>query len=277
MRVTRDDIEAYTTAIFLFGDSLYSRGRYREAAGHTAEASNRFLKQRNIQGYIFAEAKGVDSLRCWGKFRKAYERLTAAKETLSQTQHEDTEQLNAKLELQEVLILREQFSRAEILHKLGIPRMSSRMRVYQEKAKPLLQRILDVSEKNGQWHDIQQCRMWAGRLQIPFSEVYDGSLQPLEDLAGWHHLGHMVPEMMSLRGSLRKGNYDEASEKLVREHIAIAKEIGCDSEVWKLTLALWKHYGWRLRDSQIDWILAFARCQYTLIMRVFKLLAEEYR
>jgi len=277
MEMTIGDDNAYTTSIFLFGDSLYSRGRYREAAERSAEASALFLKNQNIQGYIFAEAKSIDSLRCWGRFRKAYERLAAARETLSQTQLENLEQLNTKLDLQEVLILREQFSRAEILLKLGIRKMKSQMKAYQEKAKHLLKQILAVSEKDGQWHDIQQCRMWAGRLKITFNEVYNGPLEPLDDLAGWHHLGHMVPEMMSLRSSLRKGNYSEAPENQVREHILIAKEIGCDPEVWKLTLALWKHYGWRVRDSQFDWIRAFIRCQYTFMMRIFKLFSEEYR
>jgi len=269
--------EAYTTAVFLLGDSLYSRGRYRKASECTEEASNLFLEHKNIPSYIFSEAKGVDSLRCWGLFQKSYQRLIKARETLSRIQRGDSEQLKAKLDLQEILILREQFSRAEILFKLGGGKMTSRMQAYQEKGKQLLRSVLDISEKNGQWHDIQQCRMWAGRLKISFSDVYNGPLQPLDDLAGWHHLGHMVPEMMSLRGSLSKGNYEEAPEKVVREFISIAKEIGCDPEVWKLTLALWKHYRWRIQDSQIDWLLAFMRCQHTFIMRVFKLLFEEYR
>lgn len=277
MKVTEKDTDAFATAVFLLGDSLYSRGRYREASERNAEASSLFLMHGNIPGYIFSEAKGVDSLRCWGRFQKAHQRLTKARETLSQTQHGDMERLNTKLDLQEVLILREQFLRAEILYNLGIRRMASRMKANQEKAEQLLRGVLNISEKNGQWHDIQQCRMWAGRLKIPFSEVYNGPLEPLDDLAGWHHLGHMVPEMMSLRGYLRKRNYDKAPEKVVREHTSIAKEIGCDPEVWKLTLALWKHYGWRLRDSQIDWLLAFIHCQYTFVMRVFKLLVEEYR
>jgi hypothetical protein len=34
------DTEAYATAVFLYGDALYSRGRYRDASQRTAEASS---------------------------------------------------------------------------------------------------------------------------------------------------------------------------------------------------------------------------------------------
>lgn len=271
------DTDAYATSVFLYGDALYSRGKYLYTSKYTTEASNLFIKHRNIPGFIFSEAKGIDALRSCGHINIAYQRLKKAKQTLYQAHHADQELLKAKLDLQELLLLREQFSRADILYQLGFYRMESRMKTFQEKAKHLLRKVLEVFEINGQWHDIQQCKMWAVRLDIPFNEVYNGPLDPLDDFEGWHHLGHMVPEMMSLRGYLKDKEYDKAPEKVVREHICIAKEIGCDPEVWKLTLALWKHYGWTLRDSQIDWLLAMHRCQYTFVMRTLKLLVEKYR
>ena len=277
MNSAAKDSEAYATAVFLRGDALYSQGRYLDTSRLTADASRIFSRHGNFPSYVLSEAKGVDALRCSGRFKSAYKRLERARQALVQAKPPNFEKLSAKLDLQEVLIVREKFSRSQVLHDFGWPGADPKMRAHQNEAKKLIRGVLDVSEKNGQWHDIQQCRMWAGRLKIPFNEVYHGSLDPLEDLAGWHHLGHMVPEMMSLRGSLLAERYHEAPADVVREHISIAKEIGCDPEVWKLTLALWKHHGWSFRDSQVKWLLAFARCQYASVMRIFKLLAEEYR
>jgi hypothetical protein len=277
MESIKKDSKSYASAAFLNGDALYSRGRYILTSIRTVEASRLFLKYRDIPSYIFSEAKGIDALRCFGNFKKAYHRLEIAKRILLLSQHNDLEVLNAKLDLQEILLLREQISRVEILIHLGFRRLKLRRNAYRKKVMSLLRSVLKISEKNGQWHDIQQCKMWAGRLKIPFNKVYDGSLDPLDDLAGWQHLWHIVPTMMSLRGSLRNRHYTEAPENVVREHITIAKEIGCDPEIWKLTLALWHHYGWKFRDSQIDWIVAFIRCQYSLAMRVYKILFEKYR
>lgn len=278
--LSRDDSE-YTMAVNIYGDALYSQGKYLDSAHYTEESSRLFLTHGDISNFIRSETRGIDALRCAGLFKEAYQRLEIARQTLSQLQcyEVEKEQLTAKLDLQEVLLIRERYSRAKVLYQRGIfsRKMRNRMRECQVEGKQLLQNVVEISEKYGQWHDIQQSRMWSGRLDISFNEVYDGPLKPLDDMAGWSHLGYIVPEMMSLREALLKGEYDKAPEATVRGHILLAKEIGCEPEVWKLTLSLWKHYGWRLSDFHFDWLKAFIRCQYNIVMRLFKLWAEEYR
>lgn len=267
----------YATGLFLRGDALHSKGMYFQTAKDTKEASELLLGYDDTKGYVQSEAKGIDALRSSGRIGAAFDRLARSRQTYSKSARGQPRYLAAKLDLQEVLIIREQYSRAGIWRRLGVPKQEARMLMLQSRARDLLRNVLNLAEMEGQWHDIQQCRMWARRLQIPFAEVYSGPLKPLDNLLGWHHLGHVVPEMMSLRGSLGEMNYEEASEKTVRDHISIAEEIGCDPEVWKLTLSLWRHYGWKIWDPQLKWLLAFARCQYTPSMRVFKLAVEGYR
>jgi hypothetical protein len=269
--------EQWATAIFLMGDSQYSSGIYAEASHNTMKASNEFRKLGRPAQAIISAAKSVDALRCIGRFHDAYQQLEKTRDLLLAVPAKDYDRLRVKLELQEVLLVRERYSRAKILSKLGLRWMAGRAQQLKDEAHALLKSVCEISELHGQWHDIQQCRMWSDRLDIPFNSVYSGDLQPLDDLSGWSHLGHMVPEMMSLRRSLLKGHYTEAPVDDIVDCIRIAQDIGCYPEVWKLSLSKWRHYGWRFGDSIISCIRAFFHCHYTFTMRVFKLLFEEYR
>jgi len=119
--------------------------------------------------------------------------------------------------------------------------------------------------------------MWANRMAIDFSEIYKGPLRPAEDLFGWKQLGHKVPEMMAIRDALSKRGKNAVNKDDVLKQIEIAMDIGCNPEVWKLSLAFYKHFpsvkflfNWR-------WLIAFMECQYSPLMRIIKLGYEQYR
>lgn len=272
-----EETEQWANAVYLVGDSQYSSGRYARSSANLSKATDIFVELGIIDRAIISAAKSVDALRCIGKFEEANQQLQQVRGLLPSVPKKKFDSMRVKLELQEVLILREQYSRAKILSRLGFRWMAHRQQSFQERARVLLESVVKTSELHGQWHDLQQCRMWSNRLDIPFDHVYSGDLQPLDDLAGWSHLGHMVPEMMSIRGLLLEKEYDSAPVEKVAEYLRIAEDIGCSPEVWKLGLAKWKHYGWSRGDSLIGWLRAFLRCNYTLSMRAFKLVFEDYR
>jgi tetratricopeptide (TPR) repeat protein len=269
--------ELWARAIFLLGDSQFSGGCYSDSSSNTLKAFREFRDYGLYESAMVSAAKAVDALRCIGRFGKAHAVLEEARRLLVSVPSSEYDRLQAKLDLQEVLLLGERYARAKILYKLGLRRLQNRVRDLRDKACILLKRVCQVSEIHGQWHDLQQCRMWSGRLDIPFSAIYSGDLKPLDDLLGWNHLGHMVPEMMSLRGCLSEGRYNEAPVEKIDDHIQIATEIGCYPEVWKLSLSRLRHYGFSRASAITGWLPAFFHCQYNLPMRVYKLLFEEYR
>ncbi len=262
---------------FYLSDALFSKGRYLESSYYAKESSNIFLKNNQIDDFVFSEARGVDSLRCAGYLNRARQRLTVARNTLTSLNVKHSLRLLTKFDLQEILIIREEFGRLEILSHFFPYFLNQKKKEKASVAKKLLKSVAEVSAKYGQWHDLQQCKMWANRIGIDFSDIYKGSLKPAEDLFGWKQLGHKVPEMMAIRDALSKMGKKAVNKDDVLKQIGIAIDIGCNPEVWKLSLSFYKHYpsikflfDWR-------WLSAFVRCQYSPIMRVIKLGYEQYR
>jgi len=100
------------------GDALFSKGRYIESSNCLREASKVFLQNKQINDFVFSEAKGVDALRCAGLTNQARQQLTVARNTLASYGTKDALPLSTKLDLQEILIIREEFGRLEILCRL---------------------------------------------------------------------------------------------------------------------------------------------------------------
>lgn len=273
---TPESIDKGLSSLYL-GDALYSEGRYLETAYYTKEASRIFLQNNRIDEFVFSEAKGIDALRCTGYINRARQRLADARNVLASLGVGNFLQLSTKLDLQEILILREEYGRLEILSRYFPHLVKRKIREKVEVAKTLLKNVTKVSARYGQWHDLQQCKMWANRMAIDFSDVYNGSLKPAEDLFGWKQLGHKVPEMMAIRDALSKAGRKATNKDDVLKQIEVAVDIGCNPEVWKLSLALYKHYPSMQFLLDWRWLVAFMRCQYSPLMRIIKLGFEKYR
>ena len=114
-------------------------------------------------------------------------------------------------------------------------------------------------------------------MTINFSDIYRGPLKPAEDLFGWKQLGHKVPEMMAIRDALSKSGKNAVNKDDVLKQIDIATDIGCNPEVWKLSLAFYKYYPSVKFLLDRRWLVAFMRCQYSPMMRIVKLGYEQYR
>ncbi len=249
-------------------ESYFSMGKYKKSVNRCRKASKLFLAQNNGDQYFASEFRKIDSLRCWGKLENAKDEIVNLYLIVNSDKKYE-KKYKSNLQLQEVLLLREEFERARILN-LNV--IAERKR---EKIRLLLCQIVKKAEK-GKLYDLQQCRLWANRVGIPFDEVYKGSLQPLDDWFGYRKLGHLVAEMMSARDSLwRVGTKIKALQFL--KYIEISEIIGSAPEQWKLILAYKKHFRTKETKIKMNWLFSFLFCEYTLSMRFFKLISEKYR
>lgn len=61
------------------------------------------------------------------------------------------------------------------------------------------------------------------------------------------------------------------NEEGLRNLIEMARKIGCNPEVWKLTVELHTRFGKQPGESVMDWLCPFLQCEYTLITRLMRL------
>lgn len=264
-------------ATLLLADAIFSAGRYFDSADLLAQASRIFLNASRFGDYLRSEAKAIDALRCSGAFDLARKRLKHAKQIIKENVKRKKDLALAKLGLQECLLIREAMGRAEIF--VFLPRFLLRQMPdeIQSKFLHVAKKIAPIFAKHGEWHDFQQLRMWTTRMRMDFSRVYQGRMQAPIDKIGWKRLGHKIQEMMAVRDELAKQGRDAVSKEEVSRLIETAEDMGCDPEVWKLTLAYAKFFSPLIIFTKPGWISSFLRCQFTLGMRILKLFSFQYR
>ncbi len=263
---------------FYLADAQFSKGRYRKAAKLAFRSSRSFLSRSELELWFAAEIKGIDSVRCEGRYAYARQRLARARRIIRSSPMEKEKLLLSKINLQDAQVCRDEYDQARNLGRVELPFLveTKDPQAVVERAKRLLAEISRVSAEMGQIHDLQLCKMLADRMGIPFTEVYDGRLEAAGGTFGWEKLGHQVPVMMATRDQLyNKGEAAIEEDKLV-ELIRTARRIGCSPEVWKLTLSLWRYFGFRIGRELLYGLVAFIRCQYTIKWRLTKLLSERY-
>lgn len=117
----------------------------------------------------------------------------------------------------------------------------------------------------GRWVDYQQAEQIAARFQIPFNSVYKGPTQPLRSMHGFRQIGYVIGAMMAYRDDATT-EVPELNEGI--RLLRVARAIGCQPEVWKLTDVLLHHYPSAISRFDIEgaW-RAWRECQYTMVVR----------
>ncbi len=82
--------------------------------------------------------------------------------------------------------------------------------------------------------------------------------------------------MMAVRDRLYKEGSKSVDESNIAAYIEIARKIGCDPEVWKLTFTRWRYYGFKPGRELFYSIVSFFNCQYQPLLRLTKLLSDRY-
>jgi len=145
------------------------------------------------------------------------------------------------------------------------------------KAKKFLQKAAELSLNAGNWFDFYQIRLLSDRMRIQIDVGSNSNYyEPPPTKDAYTQLGYYIPlsihvreKLMGRRGSLTEG--DENDLKFILERAKITKNF---PEIWKiLRLGIIRDRKWR-KNKEIwkDFFQSFFSCQYTIGMRIFKLM-----
>ncbi len=261
--------------LFLLGDAFFHKGKYIQSAENCSKAAEIFWKERNFSYYIKSVSREADALRCGGHFWDALLVISVARSEISKAKipFREKKKIDNELNLKELLVYRDFYEIAKWIKNNRLARY------YQQYAEALLSRIVKTAEKEGQWNIFQQSKMWANRLEINFTKVYKGTMQPLDDWFGFTHLGAIIPQMMAARDALwRKGTTGkETTLDEIKKLIIEAENIESFPEIWKLSLAYNETFSLSGSGSHLEWETAFKECEYTDFLRKFKLANPKHR
>lgn len=262
-------------ALLSLAQSRFHHGLYIQAASTYKEAASIAKNINELQKQVGSELGIIESKRCSGRWVSAWLRLWKLSRLVSAATNTniDQEEMKSAIALKTVLLLRPLY---QLSNMLGLSPIKSYIQL---KAKKNLSIVATQSSQNGNWFDLQQCKMWTERFKVQFSDIYKGTLTPLSARGGYRQLGYIVAEIMSIRDLLhdkKSSALPEISEIL--EKLTIAYEIGSNPEVWKLSRAI----QWRFGSVALPFILkqrpkdAWKACEYTLPMRIFYCLRQEH-
>ena len=143
-----------------------------------------------------------------------------------------------------------------------------KIRTIRRRCKDLLSVVVRQA-KDDHWLELQQAELWADRLDIRFSELYDGPLSPLPSKDGYKQLGYLIAESMAIREHLVR-NRGETEDDLARM-VDSLNQAGALAELWKLVrVASRFKRGTLLNAAQRRaGFRAWWACEYTPLMRLF--------
>jgi hypothetical protein len=147
-----------------------------------------------------------------------------------------------------------------------VPWIAGRLR---RKCKDLLTAVVQHA-KEGHWLELQHAELLANQLDIHFTELYEGPLNPLPSKEGYRHLGYVIAESMSLRDNIRR-RVEEPRDDVLAEMIEALTMAGALPELWKLVLVVLWTRGWAatIATQRRAAFEAWWRSEYTPAMRVF--------
>ena len=150
----------------------------------------------------------------------------------------------------------------------------------QQIAGAAISRSIAYYRANGNWYGLQQLGLWQERFQLrgdrpALPQAYE---TPIAN-EGYRQLNFPMGRMMAFRNSLRavRRPLTEGEVAELRGLISDADELGILPEVWKLNLLLVQNAGKKDRSLQdfLRFAGAFAKCQYTFLFGIWRLLMRE--
>lgn len=252
--------------------ALYHTGKYYQSAKRFYKAAKECDLNRSLRVALFLDS--CDAYRSYGGFLRAFLRLKEARKAIQKiTEPEERRQLKGKAALKEVLIWRHLYQITKAL------KIQFLVNLIQKKAINLLKLASKASLKSGDWFDFQQARFWAERMNIdPLILAYQIPYEPPPPKEGYEHLGYHVAQSMYLRDQLNKArcHLSKEEELSLEEHINTCAMFGNYPELWKLCFIGLKR-GTTKKEMVNATVFrkAFFCCEYTLPMRLFRLILGE--
>jgi hypothetical protein len=253
--------ERQLDSLLAMSEALFHSGRYKQAGQKYRAAAQLASNTTDWDKIVKAEIGIIESDRVAGYWLQARRRIEILLKTLPpRVPSQEREKVISEIKLKRLLLRRYPFRLYKML------RLNSLAERVRRQAKQEFKEVVTFFALEGSWFNLQHCEMLAGKFDIPFTEIYSGTMTPLSSNEGYKQLGYILAEMMSYRGTLKV-----LSNPPVRaDYVKTAKELGIYPEVWKLARAIEKKFGSSAvttefrREAQEAWRF----CEYTLPMRL---------
>ncbi len=258
-------VEHRLDSLLALAEPLFHGGFYFQAGTAYREAALLAQSSGDMDKRLKAELGVVESDRVAGYLYQAWRKIRRLEKTLpALARASEREKVEAAIALKWVLLQKYPYRLAKLF-----PPFANRIR---HRVKERLIKVANYSA-TGSWFDFQHCEMLARDYDIPFNEVYLGTLKPLASHEGYRHLGYILAEMMAYRKMLDSG----LSKTLNYNYMILADEIGCNPEVWKIATAIKRCFGRKALPTSVTRLARQAKknCEYTLLMKVLLYLRGE--
>ena len=229
----RGDDGARARALARRGQGRFHQGRYVEAAADYARAARLARRSGNLHDLREALNGVVECNRCAGRLGRTLVALGALGAFVRRARGTPEHAPARTDEQMRLLVLgRHAYQLASrIPERSGLRRMRERLRsAIRERARRDLSEVSAFAAKIGNWMMLQQTMLWAGRYELPWEEVFRGSMNPLPSRTGYRQLGYVVAHSMAIRDEGRAPDPAEL-EKL----LTTLAEVGAAPEAWKLS------------------------------------------
>ncbi len=250
--------------------ALFHAGKYSHSAKEfykTAKELELDLNS-NLSLRIALLLDSCDAYRCHGAFLRAILCLKKARKEIQRIDEpKNFNELKGRSALKEVLIWRHLY---QITKALKIQFLTNFIK---KKTTNLLQLSSKTSLEVGNWFDFLQVRLWAERMDInPLILANQIPYEPPPPKEGYEHLGYYVAQSMCLRDQLAKTQVDLSmkEEQSLKIYMKNCMEFGNYPELWKLSLIGLRRSP-KKREYFRNFLKAFFFCEYTIPMRLFRL------
>jgi len=140
-----------------------------------------------------------------------------------------------------------------------------------------LQKAYSLSLESGNWFDFYQTKLLTDRIKVPINISHiNNYYEPPPSKEAYMQLCYYIPLSINFRDQLKqnKGLLTNDEEKSVNYFLEINKTVKNVPEIWKTVWICIKRDRRWLRNTEAlrDFFCSFFSCQYTIKMRIFKLI-----
>jgi len=273
--ITNKSNEQLIRAMRQKAQALFHLGKYRDSAALFHKAS---LMAKKINNYYLEADLLLDvseALRSYGSlFRSNRYTQIAWRIAMKIRDKQKKNRLLGKIFLRKVLLWRYP---QQMLIRIKLRFLTQWIN---RKIKEYLQQACSLSLKTGNWFDFYQSRLLSDRMKIPINIAHsDNYYEPPPTKDAYTQLGYYITLSIHTREQLKqnKGALTNNEEESLYYFLKTAKSVKNAPEIWKTAwLGIKRDRRWR-RNTEIwkDFFYGFFSCQYTIGMRIFKLIFGE--
>lgn len=248
--------------------AIFHVGRYLDAAAEYTRTADFFRLRGNSPSLRGALHGLAESSRCAGRFIKARTAVRAV-EAIARTAASPRERTDAELNaaVLRVTLRRHLYQIANVLP--GAPFAKAiRMSALRD-----LRLVAARAAVAGEWLFLAQVRLWAGRYEIDWEDVYTGRMRILDAGKSYGQLGYVTAKIMAFRDRLEKGEIPPDAKRFAENYFRTLLRIRNYPEAWKLVRVVRRTLGAGAVTPRMvkGARIAKRRCQYTPLMRLMQM------